>query len=298
VNRTVLARASEILATEGPQAFVRKATGFLVNRLLLAFPEEHRMVLRIIQSHVGPGTMIDVGAATGNSLAAYVEAGWTVYAFEPEANNLSKLRRVFGSHARVHIDDRAVGAEDNLILTLFTSPMSVGLASLIAFDRSHRASEPVRTVTLRTFLSEARIDHVDFLKVDAEGYDLYVLQGFPWEEIRPSIVMCEFDDMKTSAVGHTWRDLGDFLVDRDYRVLVSEWSPLDRYGSGHRWARFEEYPCELASAQGWGNLIASATESLHSAIRAEFDGFRRARARLGPLRAALRLLGGLQFSIG
>ena len=52
------------------------------------------------------------------------------------------------------------------------------------------------------------------------------------------------------------RELARFLVERGYRVMVSEWFPIERYGASHTWRRFTPYPCELADPRAWGNLIA------------------------------------------
>ena len=38
-----------------------------------------------------PGTMLDVGAHFGNSLAPFEKDGWTVYAFEPDQANRALL---------------------------------------------------------------------------------------------------------------------------------------------------------------------------------------------------------------
>ena len=92
--------------------------------------------------------------------------------------------------------------------------------------------------------------------MDTEGHDLFVLRTFPWETHRPDVVVCEFEDSKTVPLGYTYQDLGSFLVDRGYQVLMSEWYPVVRYGIAHRWRRVVRFPATLEDPAGWGNFIA------------------------------------------
>src|SRR3546814_10935540 len=102
-----------------------------------------------------------------------------------------------------------------------------------------RPPRATRTDTLfpYTTLFRSDIDGVDFLKVDTEGHDLFVLQGFPWERFRPAVIECEFEDAKTVPLGYTFHDMARFLLAKGYRVLVSEWHPIIRSGVRPDWRR-------------------------------------------------------------
>lgn len=111
--------------------------------------------------------------------------------------------------------------------------------------------------TLAVLIREQALEAIDFLKIDTEGYDLFVLQGFPWESgVRPGAIVCEFEDAKTLNLGYSFHDMAGFLVDRGYRVWVSEWHPVLRYGVRHDWRSLARYPCELGADDAWGNLLA------------------------------------------
>src|SRR3546814_19620816 len=51
-----------------------------------------------------------------------------------------------------------------------------------------------------------------------------------------------------------------FLLEKGYRVLVSEWHPIIRYGVRHDWRRLVAYPCELSDEVAWGNILAFRSE--------------------------------------
>jgi len=199
-----------------------------------------------------PGTMIDVGAHQGYSLEPFLERGWTVYAFEPDPANRIILSTRFPNLA---IDSRAISETDGDEVSLFTSDISTGISTLSPFHPTHEPTTTVQTIRLDTFLRERNIGRVDFLKTDIEGFDLCALRTFPWESHHPKAVICEFEDNKTTRLGHTVKDTAEFLRGHGYEVMVSEWEPIVEYGLRHTWRRFVRYPVDLTS-DSWGNLIA------------------------------------------
>ena len=198
--------------------------------------------------------MVDVGAHQGGALQPFAAAGWTVHAFEPDPTNREALMAGPGRMPGVHVDSRAVGPHDGERLDLFTSAVSSGISTLTAFQSSHRPTATVETVRLDTYL--ASVDRVDFVKVDTEGHDMFVLKTFPWARLRPRAVVCEFEDRKTAPLGYRYEDLARLLVGQGYVVLVSEWYPIVEYGMSHHWRALRRFPEPLASPQAWGNLIA------------------------------------------
>jgi len=202
----------------------------------------------------GPGVMVDVGAHHGQSFRRFAADGWRVYAFEPDPANRLVLERRARGLPNVTVDSRAVATDDGELVTLYTSPISTGISTLIPFHRSHRPSVQVTTVRLDTYLTG--VEHVTVLKTDAEGYDMPILRTFPWHHLKPRAVIVEFEDRRSAETGYTHTDLADFLVDHGYQVFVSEWYPVVEYGRRHRWRSIREYPTRLSDPTGWGNLIA------------------------------------------
>ena len=207
---------------------------------------------------------MDVGAHQGGSLARFARDGWEVFAFEPDRENFRILSERFAGRDEVRIDPRAVTDVDGSRVAFYSSSTSDGIGSLVAFHESHRSAGEVETVTLSSFLTSKGISTVDFLKIDAEAYDLPVLRGYPWDASSPRVVLCEFEDRKSRLVGFDHRDLAAFLEERGYRILVSEWHPVTEYGSTHAWRRFFVWPHSHPAADAWGNLIATRDPGLFS----------------------------------
>jgi FkbM family methyltransferase len=199
--------------------------------------------------------MIDVGAAYGHSLDIYLGKGWTVHAFEPDSNNRQRLLDTWPSCPRLLVNEEAVCDKSGLTVPFFRSEESAGISSLFAFTPGHRQVGEVTTTTLTDYYRKAGLGHVDFLKVDTEGFDKFVLDGFPWENDKPEVVLVEFEDAKTIPLGYSAHELAETLIGRGYTVYVSEWLPIVRYGPAHDWRRLISYSPELELDATWGNMI-------------------------------------------
>ncbi|MFH7321495.1 FkbM family methyltransferase, partial [Desulfurivibrio sp. D14AmB] len=216
-------------------------------------------IARLFQDTLSGTTMIDVGAHHGSALVPFLNRGWRIYAFEPDDKNRSNLLERLAKHKNkdfVSLDTRCVSNQPQKGVSFFTSKQSTGISGLSAFHESHVEAQKVDITTLTEFFQDKPMPAVDFLKIDTEGHDLFVLQGYPWERGEPAVIECEFEDVKTVPLGYTFHDLSRFLVDKGYTVYVSEWHPIIRYGIQHDWNRLVRYPCELADPKGWGNLLA------------------------------------------
>lgn len=215
-----------------------------------------------------PGVMIDVGAHRGSSLGPFARAGWQVFGFEPDPLNRSGLMAGAGALPNVHIDTRPVSNTDGTEVTFYRSEESTGVSGLNPFLSSHEALLTAETISLSAFVFSNAIPHVDFLKIDVEGHDFAVLQGFPWKQTCPSAVLTEFEDAKTGDPGAAARMCG-FLQARGYDVYVSEWHEIIRYGISHDFrGLWKLAPGQAPTEAPWGNLIAVGPELAGSLISA------------------------------
>lgn len=201
---------------------------------------------------------IDVGAHYGTSARPLLEDGWKVVAFEPDEKNREKLLSGLKKYipSKLIIEEFAVSDEEAEGVSFFRSEVSTGISGLSSFHESHASAGSVSTTTLANYAGSHSIDKVDFLKIDTEGFDFHVLRGIPWDLWKPSAILCEFEDRKTKPLGYTWKEMADFLIERNYEIWVSEWHPIIEYGKAHDWNRMFRYPGELSDPGSWGNLLA------------------------------------------
>ncbi|MEM8758228.1 MAG: FkbM family methyltransferase, partial [Planctomycetota bacterium] len=205
--------------------------------------------------------MVDVGTHHGGSLKPFLDRGWRVLGFEPDPDNRAQLHENVGTPDRLIVDERALSDAPAEAVSFYSTGESSGASSLAAFTAGHEEAATVEVTTLDRALAEHGVQRVRLLKIDAEGFDLRVLEGCPWDRVMPDAVMVEFEDSKTLPIGYSTADMADYLVGRGYTVFCSEWHPIVRYGIAHDWRRMfrwgsEAHNAERPSGASWGNLIA------------------------------------------
>lgn len=219
--------------------------------------DENELVSDFLLKKINNGVAIDVGVAWGLVSAPLLNKGWTVFGFEPDPDPRKKqaIAELLKNYCNFYWSEKAVSDKTGEKLSFYVSDESAGISSLHNF-KNHKFSHTVTTINLSDFLKEKNVEKIDFLKIDTEGHDLFVLKGFPFDTILPKIVVAEFDDFKTKALGYSYKDIGDLLCKYGYSVYLSEWFPLKQYGSGHKFRRLIKYPSDLLDSKAWGNFIA------------------------------------------
>lgn len=205
-----------------------------------------------------PGVMVDVGAHYGGSLLPFLSMKWKILAFEPDPENRKILKQNVGN-SKITLHKCAVSDHEAMNVPFYASDESSGISTLKPFRKTHEKIATVNIKTLASIFAEETITAVDFLKIDTEGHDLFVLKGVPWKKIKPKVILCEFEDSKTKQLGYSYHELGEFLIRQGYRVFLSEWSAIVEYGVNHKWIGWREFPCKLTDENGWGNFVAFRT---------------------------------------
>jgi len=217
--------------------------------------DETKIVFELLKNKPA-GTMIDVGAHHGTALKNFLNKQWQVYAYEPDPNNRALLEKNFKNNENLKISDNAISNKGNQTLSFYSSYESTGISGLSAFTNNHKKLCEVKVTTLKEQIKSNTIEQVNFLKIDTEGFDLMVLEGFPWEKISPDVIECEFEDLKTKPLGYLVKDLINFLIEKNYTVYISEWYPIIQYGIRHDWKRFFKYNDRELNSDSWGNILA------------------------------------------
>ena len=201
------------------------------------------------------GLMIDVGANKGGSFMPFARKGWKVIAIEPLLELANDLLRRTVSLKNVIVINTAISDRVSKDVPFYTTHESDGMGALHPFRPAHRKTSLVNVTTLKHIVAQQNIRQVDFLKVDAEGFDLMVLKGFPFNKIKPKLIEVEFGNVKTKHIGYTADELYRYLEDQDYRVIVSEWAHAKYVGGKfeHKWLGYRK---ELTDEMYWGNMFA------------------------------------------
>jgi len=129
-------------------------------------------------------TVFDVGANVGwftyQTAQQYPEAEF--WLFEPVSSIFAEIAPLLGRFseynilARAHLHKLAFG--HNRGSARISAHPSVTVNKILGHDDLQGPNEEVRVETGDFFCQENGIHHIDFLKIDAEGYDMNVLMGF------------------------------------------------------------------------------------------------------------------------
>ena len=212
------------------------------------------------------GVMLDVGSMDGSSFMPFLLRGWEIFAFEPDKDNhLSISAYLEKWNLNANLFDKAVSNTEEE-KTFYTSNTSTGIPSLLKFDENQVVSHKVSTIKLEKLVSEKQIEKVDFLKIDVEGYDLMALQGFDFNQVKPRVIMVEFEDKKTALLGYSTSEMANFLLDRGYHLIYSIWNPIEEYGVQHTWKKWSVDQSDI-EADDWGNIVAFSELSDYEQFR-------------------------------
>ena len=131
--------------------------------------------------------IFDVGANIGDysnsikELATVHKKSFKVFAFEPAKKTFARLAERFaGNSDIVCVNTGLSNAEGEAIL--YSDSASSDLASIYNLEGAYRKfnddfKEIIKLDTVDLFVSKHGIDVIDYLKIDAEGHDYYVLKG-------------------------------------------------------------------------------------------------------------------------
>ena len=213
---------------------------------------------------------IDVGAHYGSSTISMIENGFFVYAFEPDPVNKIKFTdNLKGYESFFNLECEALSNKIGQRLDFYSSDVSSGISSLHPFHYSHKKVLSLETITLNYCLEKNEINYFDFLKIDVEGYDYFVLQGLNLEKYNPSIIVAEFENKKTESLGHSYHDISKYLFNNGYSIYLSEWYPIKKYGGHHSWKRIVSWPHDL-DPNAWGNIIAVKNKAVEENLLSTF----------------------------
>jgi FkbM family methyltransferase len=172
--------------------------------------------------------VLDIGAHHGlYTLLASKLVGrrGKVIAFEPsprERERLKKNLRLNGCR-NVRVEPVALGSQKGLADLYVVDGAQDWCNSLrppMVSGATHTVQVPVRR--LDEVLLPKYGQRIDFIKLDAEGAELGVLQGAGWVfdvEPRP-IILVEVEDLRTRPWGYEAKEIFKFLMQRRYQLFA------------------------------------------------------------------------------
>jgi FkbM family methyltransferase len=179
---------------------------------------------RFVKNYLKPGmTFVDVGANVGHytlMAAALVGPKGKVFAFEPSPYAYSQLAKTIKKNGLAQVFLIEAGLSDRPDrLQLYVPKAEVGNHNSTLIPVADFLPIEVSVERLDTYLTEQKINHVDLLKIDVEGFEPNVFRGAGSyiTEGKIAAILCEFNQFWLQANQSSSRQLYQFLVQQGYR---------------------------------------------------------------------------------
>jgi FkbM family methyltransferase len=207
--------------------------------------------VRDVCQNTAPFMLFDVGANDGDYLQAaldVLDGGLKAFSFEPQSTSFQKLNDRFGGNSRIELRQAALGSELGTMELFFRSEgettASLHRESILGQPRS----EKVPVTTIDQMCEEERIERIDLLKIDTEGYEMDVLLGASCMIASGRIFAIQFEFGDTFL--HTRYHFADLwaLLSPSYtfyRVLRHGLSEVSRYSSDLEIYKIANFLCVL-----------------------------------------------------
>jgi len=174
-------------------------------------------------SHMNGGTFVDVGAydgVTGSNTVFFEKwRGWTGVCVEPVPANLTRAQAARACPCYGYAVSHEAGTAEFINVTAGFTQMS-GLSDSYDAKMLQRVRDnprhkedtiQVTTKTLVDILTEADIEHPDFISLDIEGGELAALQAFPFKDHRVGAWAIENNNGN--------RDISDLMRSHNYDLI-------------------------------------------------------------------------------
>ena len=189
-------------------------------------------VFRYISEITGTPVIIDVGAHHGAYAVilgkAVQRVGGKVIAVEPNP----KSYKILSGNVHLNGLEGTVICEQKAVL----DRSGVGNIEIQGTESHLKATGTgyeVEVTTLEYLMNKHNVGNVALLIIDVEGAELLVLQGFPWESVKPGRIYCELHPYAWKDFGYTGKDVRNFLKDHGYRCIdmyLNEHNVFDSVG--------------------------------------------------------------------
>jgi len=187
--------------------------------------------------------VFDVGANIGQT-AHWVRhhiSSSRIYCFEPIRSVYEQLVKNTVSIKKIKTESIAFGDKNEEIIVRLHKEHTV-LNSLKSELMSHdqdSVEEKVNVLRMDDYCSEKKIQHIDFLKIDTEGFEINVLKGASemLTQAKIAFILCEVGFLRGNVRNTYFADICEYLSAYGYyfqglyQVSGHSWDPQNIFGN-------------------------------------------------------------------
>jgi len=161
----------------------------------------------------------NVGAVTLNAAKLVGDKG-RVFSFEPDSQNFSRLTNNLNlnNFKNVVLVNMAIGDKIGTGFIKVINKSNLGMNKI-----SINSGTAISIITLDDFIKREKVNRVDLIKIDTEGYEMHVLKGAiqTLKTFKPKLFI-EIDDNNLKEQGASALELIKYLENLGYKLTNAE----------------------------------------------------------------------------
>ncbi len=214
---------------------------YFIKKILLFFDFFHKKKiirhLKNLNSKNPIKVIFDVGAHEGESILLFLNNFEInqIYSFEPSEITYKKLLKNSENFRKkfkkcfIHLENFAIGCDDqNIKMNYLNESSSSTLKNLNTssnyfkkkeryFGKLINKKENVKQVSFNEYLNKKKIDKIDLLKIDTEGYEFEVIKGLKHSISKISIILFEHHYDNMIIKNYKFGDIHNLLKNNGFR---------------------------------------------------------------------------------
>jgi FkbM family methyltransferase len=218
----------------------------------------------------------NVGASIGNSIGEMSQYD-IIYAFEPIPFSFQLLYDRFKDNVNCY----QLGISEENGYSKFNFHSNYEYSSLLSIDKNGFDDIEdiiiIETKRLDTFLSENKIEHIDFLKIDTQGSDLSVIKSLGSYINKVDLIELEVQNIPLYQGSSTKEEIIEYLSENNFSLIDEVWNSEFVFGYEQRLTfkrtvgNFKEFPLinclTLKDSKDRQDLIISTTHKYNLNVR-------------------------------
>ncbi|WP_199141784.1 FkbM family methyltransferase [Pedobacter sp. ASV12] len=184
-------------------------------------PISLQLALRLLNTKPN-AVFIDVGANMGlYTINAGAIDGLKIYAIEPVAKNFVKLQANYALNSNQNSTAWLInlGLSDTNELAYISNPVESNEGTYRVEDSEQSNAQLIALTTLDELVTHFKIDRIDLLKMDVEGFEGKIIAGFKSiGKVKPQNILMEYSDY-VSRTGISKTYLYNYFIELGYESL-------------------------------------------------------------------------------
>ena len=193
---------------------------------------------------------IDVGAHQGDTISEFLEifSIKKVYAFEPSKENFIKLKKKVAELEKsklveIKISPFGLGDKNDILpLNEITDGVSNTFNSLNINSRYFKKKKfittlfgikkfiknkvPTKVIRLKDFIEQEKIDKIDFMKIDTEGFEFNILLGLEKDISKVRFILFEHHYDNMIIKNYKFKDIHKLLNNNGFKKIFKTKMPF------------------------------------------------------------------------